>query len=64
MAQHPGCDCNHLTDEHDPVTGACMRVNLYFGPCPCAATPEAMREAQRLATERHAEQLRKDGRLA
>lgn len=55
------CDCVHGKDEHDPITGSCMRVNLTYGPCPCKATPRGMREAQNVAVERIATMLKTTG---
>lgn len=43
------CDCIHNEDDHDKLTGACHYNNILHGPCPCAATPDEMRNAQRVA---------------
>lgn len=57
------CDCTHDEEFHDLVTGACMYVNIIYGPCPCAATPEATRKAQGAAQEKQREVLRAQGYL-
>lgn len=41
----PRCDCIHPAKYHDPETGACLRTNPIYGPCPCIATPEGTRKA-------------------
>ena len=45
------CDCTHAPEHHDPLTGACLRVNPTYGPCPCHATPASTRVALRAAFE-------------
>ena len=57
------CDCTHPPGHHDPVTGACVYVNIFYGPCPCAATPEATRKAQEAATDKQRAILREQGLL-
>jgi hypothetical protein len=52
------CDCVHDPEHHDPETGACHYTNFDYGPCPCAATPEAMRVAMRAAWRRQREARR------
>lgn len=49
------CDCIHESDEHDPISGACLWVNPTFGPCRCAGTPRAFYEAQRRVWKRQQE---------
>lgn len=36
----PRCTCIHPEADHDPQTGACLKINPTFGPCPCEATPD------------------------
>lgn len=43
------CDCIHDAEHHDAATGACHYTNFDYGPCPCAATPKAVRVAMRAA---------------
>lgn len=57
------CDCIHGEGVHDRITGACHFVNLIHGPCPCAATPDAVRKAQHEAWMCHRSKLTVDGRL-
>lgn len=46
-------DCIHPLGDHDTATGACLRINPTFGPCPCRHTPPDVRAGQqRLCEER------------
>ena len=49
----PRCDCIHPAKYHDPVTGACLRTNPVYGPCPCRATKDATRAALEAVHESH-----------
>lgn len=49
VTANKACDCIHVTDHHDHITGACHYTNPIHGPCPCAATPPAVRAAQEAA---------------
>ncbi|HEY6207513.1 MAG TPA: hypothetical protein VIW28_00510 [Gemmatimonadales bacterium] len=40
----PRCDCIHSPLYHG-ADGSCLKLNVIYGPCPCAATPPATRKA-------------------
>ena len=54
LAQQTGeCDsCLHPRCDHHLQTGACLRINPTFGPCPCDHTTPTVRSQQEAQLER------------